>query len=131
MINPSRLVQAEFISRLLMSLILLSAGISKFFSAGGFKGYYSGLFQNADLRINIPAAIIDPYLTFIPFIEVGLGLLLLVPAFKPYTVYAWFGFMASLLVGHYILQEFSAVNQMLAYFFLGLISLILPTSKEI
>jgi hypothetical protein len=39
--------------------------------------------------------------------------------------------MLSLLVGHYVLQEWSAVNQMLDYFFLGLVCLILPFHKSL
>jgi len=34
--------------------------------------------------------------------------------------------MLSLMFGHYILQEWSAVNQMLDYIFLGLLCLVLP-----
>ena len=38
-----------------------------------------------------------------------------------YAVTGWFAFMLSLMFGHYILQEWSAVNQMLNYIFLGLL----------
>jgi uncharacterized membrane protein YphA (DoxX/SURF4 family) len=131
MIDKSKLPHIEWIARGLMALILLTAGISKFFSNGGFKDYYAGLFANPDLRINIPPALIELYLTLIPFIEVGLGLCLLIPMLKPKTVYAWYAFMASLLVGHYLLQEWMIVNQMLAYFFLGMICHILPTKREL
>ncbi|NNC98629.1 MAG: hypothetical protein HKN85_00445, partial [Gammaproteobacteria bacterium] len=77
MIEAKKLVQLEWVSRALMALILLTAGTSKFFSGGGFKGYYAGLFGNEDLRINVPGAIIELYLTCIPFIEIALGLSLL------------------------------------------------------
>jgi uncharacterized membrane protein YphA (DoxX/SURF4 family) len=130
MIDKSKLSQIEWVARGLMALILLTAGTSKLFSGGGFKDYYSGLFANPDLRINIPPALIELYLSVIPFIEIGLGACLLITALKPYTVYAWYGFMASLLVGHYILQEWGVVNQMLAYFFLGMICHALPTKRE-
>ena len=128
MINPVLLKDAERVVRLVMIVILLTAGISKFFSAGGFYGYYSGLFQG-DLRIQAPAVLVNMYLACIPFIEVGLGLALAVTRLKPYTVYAWFAFMISLLVGHYILQEWSTVNQMLDYIFLGLLCLVLPSHR--
>ena len=95
------------------------------FSDGGFAAYYSAQFQG-DLRINLPPVLIDFYLRLIPFIELGLGLLLLSNRLKTIGVYAWFGFMLSLLIGHYVLQEWSAVNQMLDYFFLGLLCLVLP-----
>ena len=131
MIERKKLAEIEQVARWLMALILLTAGISKFFSSGGFKAYYSSLFGNEELRLNFPAFTYDSYLTLIPFIEVGLGATLLVAAFKRYTIWAWYGFMASLLVGHYILQEFSAVNQMLIYFILGMICHVLPTKSEI
>ena len=69
------------------------------------------------------------YLVCIPFIEVGLGLALVVTRLKPYTVNVWFAFMISLLVGHYILQEWSTVNQMLDYIFLGLLCLVVPSHR--
>ena len=125
MISVTRLKDAERVVRLTMAIILLTAGTSKFFSAGGFADYYGGLFQG-DLRISLPAFLVNLYLCIIPYIEVTLGAALLMPKFKCYTVYAWFLFMWSLLFGHYILQEWSAVNQMLDYMFLGLLCLVLP-----
>jgi len=130
MIERKKLTQVEHVARWLMALILLTAGTSKLFSAGGFKGYYSGIFGNPDLRINLPAFSYDIYLALIPFIEIGLGAALLLASLKRFTIWAWYGFMASLLVGHYILQEWSAVNQMLPYFFLGMICHLLPTKAE-
>ncbi len=131
MIEKKTLANIEMVARGLMALILLTAGTSKLFSAGGFKAYYSGIFANPDLRINAPQILVDTYLTLIPFIEIVLGLCLLITALKRYTIWAWYAFMASLLVGHYILQEWSAVNQMLPYFFLGMIAHALPTRKSL
>jgi uncharacterized membrane protein YphA (DoxX/SURF4 family) len=123
-------IQVEQAARWLMALILLTAGISKFFSAGGFKTYYASVFANPDLRINLPAFSYEIYLTLIPFIEIGLGAVMLISALKRFTIWAWYAFMATLLVGHYILQEWSVVNQMLLYFMLGMICHILPTKAE-
>lgn len=131
MIEPIKLKQVELISRWLMALILLTAGTSKLFSGGGFKTYYFGLFSNQALRLNPPNSIVELYLAAIPFIELSLGAALLVTALKRFTIYAWYAFMASLLVGHYILQEWSSVNQMLGYFFLGMICHLLPTKNEL
>ena len=130
MLDIKKQVDVERMARWLMALILLTAGISKFFSKGGFRGYYSGQFANPDLRINLPAFSFDFYLTLIPFIEVILGAALFVTALKKYTVWAWYAFMASLLFGHYVLQEWSEVNQMLPFFFLGMICHLLPTQAE-
>jgi uncharacterized membrane protein YphA (DoxX/SURF4 family) len=125
MISESKLKDAERIVRITMILILLTAGTSKFFSQGGFFEYYSQLFQG-DLRINLAPFLVNFYLELIPFIEILLGLALLSNKNKMYAVYGWFIFMLSLLFGHYILQEWSSVNQMLSYIFLGLLCLILP-----
>ena len=125
MIPVQKLKDAERIVRITMILILLTAGTSKFFSDGGFFNYYSALFQG-ELRINLPVSLVNLFLSLVPFIEISLGLALLSNKYKDYTVYAWLGFMLSLMFGHYILQEWSAVNQMLDYIFLGLLCLVLP-----
>lgn len=124
-LDEGRLKDAERVVRVVMVTILLTAGTSKFFSAGGFAEYYSTLFQGP-LRIQLPPGLISLYLSLIPFIEIGLGLALLSNRFKHVVVYGWFAFMLSLLIGHYVLEEWSAVNQMLDYFFLGLLCLVLP-----
>ena len=125
MIDKVLLRDAERIVRIVMIVILLAAGTSKLFSAGGFFEYYSGLFQS-ELRINAPAWLVNSWLALIPYIEIGLGLALLSNRFKWLVVHGWFLFMLSLLIGHYLLQEWSAVNQMLDYIFLGLLCLVLP-----
>ena len=117
--------QVEMGCRILMVTILLTAGTSKFMSDGGFATYYSGLFQG-DLRIVLPKMLVDSYLAVIPFIEISLGLLLAIPRYKTAGLIGWFAFMLSLLVGHYILQEWSSVNQLLDYFFLGFLFHLLP-----
>jgi len=128
-INSVVLKDVERVARVTMIVILLTAGASKFFSHGGFFAYYSDLFQG-DLRIRLPPIFVDGYLTAIPFIEIGLGLALFMNRFKGVTVYGWFAFMLSLLFGHYILQEWSSVNQILDYMFLGMLCLALPAHRS-
>ena len=125
----TRLKDAERIVRITMIVVLLTAGTSKFMSHGGFFDYYSVLFQG-DLRIVLPRTLVDSYLKLIPFIEIGLGFALMSTRYKAYTVYGWFGFMLSLLVGHYVLQQWSSVNQILDYLFLGLLCLLLPAHRS-
>lgn len=120
------LKDAERVVRIVMITILLTAGTSKLLSGGGFFDYYAALFQGP-LRIQLPPLLVNGYLSVIPFIELGLGLALLSNRYKHLVVHGWFGFMLSLLLGHYVLQEWSAVNQMLDYFFLGLLCMLLPT----
>lgn len=129
MINDATLKDAERIVRLTMVIILLAASTSKFFSHGGFHCYYSNLFQG-DLRITLPPYFVSAYLGLIPYIEMTLGLALLSNKYKRFTVYGWFAFMLSLMVGHYVLQEWSSVNDMLDYMFLGLLSLVLPSHRS-
>ena len=123
--SPVLLRDIERVARATMIIVLLTAGTSKFFSDGSFHSYYSALFQG-DLRINLPSPLVDAYLSLIPFVEIGLGFGLLFSRLKPYTIYAWLAFMLSLLFGHYILQEWSSVNQILDYIFLGLLCMALP-----
>lgn len=125
-----KLKEAERVVRLIMIVILLTAGISKFFSQGGFQQYYLAQFQG-DLRISLPPVLVRAYLEAIPFIEILLGFLLVFGRTRVIAIYGWFLFMLSLLVGHYVLQEWSAVNQMLNYFFLGLACLILPSHRSL
>lgn len=112
-----------------MIVILLTAGTSKFFSHGGFTEYYSGLFQG-DLRIQLPAFLVNTYLQAIPFIEIGLACALLSNQHKVLAVYGWFAFMLSLLIGHYILQEWASVYAMLDFFLLGLLCFVLPNHQS-
>lgn len=86
MIERTTLKDAERIVRLVMVTILLTAGTSKFFSHGGFLEYYSKLFQG-DLRIQLPAFLVNAYLQLIPFIEIGLGCALLSNRHKVLAVY--------------------------------------------
>ena len=129
MIEKIILKDAERIVRIVMVTILLTAGTSKFFSHGGFVEYYAKLFQG-DLRIKVSPFLVNTYLHLIPFIEISLGFTLLSNRHKRLAVYGWFAFMLSLLVGHYILQEWSSVNQMLEYFFLGLLCFVLPNHQS-
>ena len=129
-IPEHRLKEAERVIRLVMIAILLTAGTSKFFSQGGFQEYYFGQFQ-ADLRISLPPLLVGAYLAAIPFIEIILGISLLFTRTRVPAIYGWFVFMLSLLVGHYVLQEWSAVNQMLDYFVLGIACLVLPCHKSL
>ena len=129
MIERTTLKDAERIVRVVMVTILLTAGTSKFFSHGAFFAYYAKLFQG-DLRIQLPVFLVNAYLQLIPFIEIGLGCALLSNRHKVLAVYGWFAFMLSLLVGHYVLQEWPSVNQMLDYFFLGLLCFVLPNHQS-
>jgi len=128
-IEKTVLKDAERVLRIVMIVILLTAGTSKFFSHGGFLDYYGKLFQG-DLRIRLPAGLVNAYLQVIPFIEIGLGLALFSNRHKRGAVYGWFAFMLSLLVGHYVLQEWSTVNQMIDYFFLGVACMVLPNHQS-
>jgi uncharacterized membrane protein YphA (DoxX/SURF4 family) len=129
MIEKTVLKDAERVVRIVMITILLTAGTSKFFSHGGFVEYYSKLFQG-ELRIRLPESVVNAYLQVIPFIEISLGCALFSNRHKRLAVYGWFAFMLSLLVGHYVLQEWSSVNQMLDYFFLGLLCMVLPHHRS-
>jgi hypothetical protein len=130
MIEKSALQDVERVARIVMIAILVTAGTSKFFSHGGFFNYYSQLFQGENLRIHLPTVLVDAYLKAIPFIEVGLGLALFSNRYRWLAVHGWHAFMLSLLFGHYILQEWSPVNEIVPYFFLGMLCLALPNHQS-
>ena len=125
-ISLTTLKTAERITRLVMIVTLATAGISKLCSQGGFANYYSGVFAAPSLRIHLPPALVNAYLMAIPFIELSIATALAITALKPYSVYAWFAFFLSLEVGHYVMEQWSEVNQMIPFFLLGLACLILP-----
>jgi uncharacterized membrane protein YphA (DoxX/SURF4 family) len=129
MIDANRIKDAERIVRITMILILLTAGTSKLFSGGGFFDYYSALFQG-DLRIHLPTALVDAFLHATPWVELLIGLALFSTRHKAFVVYAWFAFMLCLMFGHYVLQEWSAVNDMLDYVFLGILCQVLPSHRS-
>jgi hypothetical protein len=129
MIETRTLKDAERLARIAMAIILLTAGISKLCSHGGFFGYYSKLFQG-DLRIRLPKLLVDAYLHAIPFIEAGLGCSLLVNRYKRAAVVGWMAFFMSILMGHYILQEWSVVNEIVPFLLLGLFAFILPNHSS-
>jgi hypothetical protein len=121
---------AERLTRLVMIVTLATASASKFFSHGKFADYYSGVFAADTLRIHLPPAMVYAYLQAIPFIELAVAVALAITRFKPYSVYAWFAFFLSLEVGHYVMEQWSEVNQMIPYFLLGLACLLLPHHRS-
>gem|GEM_PF-379918 len=129
-ISVGTLKTAERLTRLVMIVTLATASVSKLFSRGGFAEYYFGAFTADKLRIHLPPALIEGYLQIIQFIEMTIAVALVITSLKPYSVYAWFAFFLSLEVGHYVLEEWSNVNQMIPYFLLGLACLILPNHRR-
>ncbi len=88
MIQKIYLRDAERFVRITMIVILLTAGTSKLFSAGGFFEYYSGLFQS-ELRIVLPPFLVNSCLRLVPFMEIGLGLALISTKYRRIVVYGW------------------------------------------
>lgn len=120
------LKNAELALRICMSVAMLTAGISKFFSKGAFREYYLGQFTRDTLRIQLPE--IMPYIMLhsIPFIEVSLGLLILIPKTRRFFSMAFVFYILMLTVGHYIMEEFIDVDVVLPLAFFGIVAYILP-----
>jgi hypothetical protein len=118
-VSVTRLKNAERLARLVMIVTLVTAGVSKFCSHGQFVEYYSGAFAAEKLRIHLPQWLIYGFLQATPFLELAIAAALSVTRLKPYSVYAWFAFFLSLEVGHYLLEEWSEVNQMIPFFLSG------------
>lgn len=130
-ISIRTLQNAELILRLSMSITLVVAGVSKFFSNGGFHAYYLKTFSNEELRINLPKVTYDVYLTAIPFLEVGIGIALLSSLKRRLFILVWIAYFISLELGHYLLEEFTSANMIIPYIMLGTFAYILPAYKHI
>lgn len=130
-ISTRTLQNAEMILRLTMAMTLLIAGISKFFSNGGFYAYYLMQFSNEDLRINLPTFSFDIYLTLIPYLEVGIGFVLLTSLKRRLFIVVWIVYFMTLELGHYLLEEFTSANMIIPYIIMGVLAYMLPAHKHI
>ena len=130
-ISTRTLQNAEVILRLTMAMTLLIAGISKFFSNGGFYAYYLKQFSNEDLRINLPQFSFDIYLTLIPYLEVGIGFVLLTSLKRRFFIVVWIVYCMTLELGHYLLEEFTSANMIIPYIIMGTVAYVLPAHKHI
>jgi hypothetical protein len=117
---------AERILRLAMIVTELTAGVSKLYSKGGFRRYYSGVFQAPGLRIHLPPVLVDAFLAATPFIELGIGLGLLWTTQRRRFASAFCAFFMALEFGHYIMEQWSPVNEMIPFIILGAIDFMLP-----
>ena len=120
------LKDAERLLRFTMILTLLVAGVSKLFSDGAFYDYYFKAFTNDTLRLQLPALLYKIYLSIIPYLELLLSLALVWSRHRRIFTVAWVVYFISLETGHYILQEWSAVNEMIPFILLGTAVYILP-----
>lgn len=125
------LKNAELMLRLTMLITLLIAGVSKLFSNGGFHAYYLKQFSNEALRINLPTFVFDLYLTLIPFIEIAIAIALLTSIKRRFFIVVWITYFISLLLGHYVLEEFTSANMIIPYILLGVSAYILPAHEYI
>lgn len=129
-IELKTLKNAELLLRFCMVVTLLVAGISKFCSQGAFHDYYLLLFTKEHLRIQLPATIYDIYLSIIPFLEIAIGAGLLLAKYRRVFIVIWVLYFISLEVGHYILEEWLAVDAMIPFVLLGVATYILPAYQK-
>ena len=125
-LQPASLKDAERLLRLAMVVTLATAGVSKLSTHGAFAQHYSDLFQAPGLRIHLPSLVVDAFLRLTPFLEIGIGLGLLWTPLRRYFVQAWCLFFMALEFGHYVLEQWSPVNEMIPYVLLGAVALMLP-----
>jgi uncharacterized membrane protein len=124
------LKDAERILRLVMIVTLATAGISKLLSNGTFYDYYRSLFANPSLRINLPVTLVEVHLLVTPFLELSIAIGLLFTRYRRLVTLAWCAFFITIEFGHYVLQEWSAVNEIIPYLLLGTFSYILPNHQS-
>jgi hypothetical protein len=130
MAETFRLSYAKDSERLLRAAMVVTevtAGVSKLFSKGGFHRYYLGLFQAPGLRIHLPPLLASAFLAATPFIEIGIGLGLLWTAERRRFATAFCLFFMALEFGHYVMEQWSAVNEMIPFIILGALVILLPS----
>ena len=125
-VDSKHLKHAEWMLRLVMIFTLATAGVSKLLSDGSFYNYYSALFANQDLRIQLPNILVDLHLLLTPFIEIGIALALIFTRIRRYAITAWWIWFIMIQFGHYVLQDWSAVNEIIPYQILGVLCYVLP-----
>ncbi len=130
LIDLRTLKNAEFLLRFCMIVTLLVAGISKFSSHGTFHDYYFMQFGKETLRIQLPTTIYDFYLTLIPYIEIIIGVALLFTKYRRIVIIIWVLYFITLEVGHYILEEWMAVDAIIPFILLGVAAYILPAHQS-
>lgn len=126
-ISLKTLKNAELLLRITMIITIFVAGVSKFFSHDNFYIYYSKLFSNDALRINLPAFSYDIFLRLIPFLEIAIAVALLTSYKRRFFIVVWIIYFLMLEIGHYILEEFTTVDLIIPFILLGTAAYILPS----
>jgi len=67
----------------------------------------------------------------IPFIELLIGIVLLLTKYRRIFIVIWVAYFISLEVGHYILEEWMAVDAMIPFVLLGVAAYILPAHDKV
>lgn len=129
--NTIYLKDAERLLRVTMIVTLLVAGVSKLYSDASFFQYYYTEFTNNTLRLQLPASLYKVYLQAIPYIEIVIALGLTWTKYRRIFTVGWITYFISLETGHYILQEWSAVNEMIPFILLGTFAYILPSHASL
>lgn len=124
------LKDSERILRLVMIVTLATAGSSKLLSDGAFYEYYRALFANPALRIHLPGILVKLHLLITPFVELSIAVGLLFTRYRRLVTIAWCAFFITIEFGHYVLQEWSAVSEIIPYLLLGAFSYILPNHQS-
>jgi uncharacterized membrane protein YphA (DoxX/SURF4 family) len=125
--NLTHAKDSERLLRAAMILTEVTAGVSKLCSKGAFRHYYSGLFRAPELRIHLPPALVDAFLAATPFIEIGIGIGLLWTAQRRFFATAFCLFFMALEFGHYVMEQWSPVNEMIPFIVLGALVILLPS----
>jgi hypothetical protein len=113
----------DLLVRFTVMILLLVAGINKFYSHGAFDKYYLQQFANGEQRISLPSFLFNFYLDTIPFVEVGIAIALIMSLNRRFIIAIWILYFTTLEVAHYILKELTSVDLIIPYGFIGCVSL--------
>lgn len=113
---------AALLLRLSLGMLFLIAALNKFLSEGGAAGV-SQTIVDSFKDTYLPAFAVVPYSYVLPYVELALGLGLIVGVFTRHLLFACGLLLISLALGMAVKQEFATVTQNLNYVFMTAVGL--------
>ncbi|MBK1831833.1 DoxX family protein [Verrucomicrobiaceae bacterium R5-34] len=109
--NTSDQTLAYTLARLGMGVNLLIHGAVRLPKLSGFANHITGQFEKTVL----PAAMVKPYAYAVPFVELGVGILLILGLFTRHTLVAASLLMISLIFGTCLLENWGNAGSQMVY----------------
>lgn len=127
--NTVQLKNIERLARIFLIVLCLTGAFYKIFGLAGFVAYYIGIFTKA--AYHLPVILTKPLLYLLPFLELGIGFMLLFNKTRITGLYAYFSFIMLMMLGEYFMDHFREVNGIPDYLFMGLLCMFLPAHQSL